>query len=441
MCLACSSSVKKMDETLIQEINKSLTSELLNVWYPTTIDSTYGGFLSDFTYDWRPDGRQNKMIVTQTRHVWTCANAALFFKDDRYRSIAEHGFNFLKTKMWDDTYGGFYTYRNQQGLPIEQPFTDGKMAYGNAFAIYALAAYFELTDDSTALSLAKDTFYWLEKHSHDPVEKGYMNDMSRDGTWLSNLPSVPKNPRYRPIHWKDQNSSIHLLEAFSELYRVWPDSLLHERLVEMLTLIRDRIVTEKGYLTLFMEKDWTPVSFAGSSEAERQATFYFDHISFGHDVETAYLMLEACHVLGQHSESKTLTIAKKMVDHALKYGWDKTYGGFFDGGYYPEKSDSVVIVNDAKVWWVQADGLNALLLMSKLFPKEQRYRQAFLAQWDYINQQLIDHVFGGWYYEGLDITPNARKAPKASDWKVNYHNTRALMNCIKMLRSEHELIQ
>ncbi|HEX9974704.1 MAG TPA: AGE family epimerase/isomerase, partial [bacterium] len=343
--------------------------------------------------------------------------------------------------MWDTMYGGFFMLRNRQGNPIQGGYGDDKSAYGNAFAIYALASYYAISDDISALNLAQKTFLWLEKHSHDPEYKGYFDRMKRDGTWYSKSDSKLNPRQLVGAGLKDQNSSIHLLEAFAELYRVWPDSLLRERLVEMLTLIRDTITTEKGYLTLFLARDWTPVSFRDSSDAVRSANYFLDHVSFGHDVETAYLMLEASHVLGIKSDAKTLIVGKKIVDHALSNGWDDQNGGFFYQGYYFKNSDMITIIDETKTWWVQAEGLNALLLMAKLFPNEKKYEAAFKKQWEYMKKYLIDHEHGGWYMEGLDKSPDKKKAPKAFDWKVNYHDARALMNCIKMLRSEHELIK
>ncbi len=425
----CTASIEADNQQLIDEMEESLEYELLNAWYPTTLDTVHGGFLSDFNCDWQPDGPQNKMIVTQTRHVWTASKAAQFYDKDIYRRIAEHGFHFLRAKMWDEPYGGFYTIRDREGFSIGEPAQDGKSAYGNAFAIYALSAYYAMTGDTSALNLAKKTFFWLDEHSRDPEYKGYFDRLARDGS--------------RPSggSWKDQNSSIHLLEAFTELYGVWPDSLLRERLLEMLALIRDTITTETGYLTLFFERDWTPISFRDSSEAVRRANYFLDHVSFGHDVETAYLMLEASHALGLESDTQTLQVAKKMVDHSLAKGWDSNNGGFYYQGYYYNDSDSISIINEVKTWWVQAEGLNALLLMSKLFPEEKKYYTAFKRQWEYIKTYLIDHERGGWYEEGLDKSPEQLEAAKATDWKVSYHDVRAMMNCIKMLRSEHELTE
>jgi mannobiose 2-epimerase len=436
----CDSPITKKNKDIIEQMEKSLNNELLDIWYPISLDTIYGGFLSDFTYNWQPNGPQNKMLVTQTRHIWTTSQASMFYEENSYCRMAEQGFHFLRDKMWDNEYGGFYMLRNRQGDTIQKNNIDNKSAYGNAFAIYALSTYFILSGDSSALKLAQKTFFWLEKHSHDSEFKGYFDNLRRDGSLPNMESSNMRRHHFNNARWKDQNSSIHLLEAFTSLYKVWPDSFLRERLLELLFLIRDTITTEKGYLTLFLKRDWTPISFRDSSQAIREANYFIDHVSFGHDVETAYLMLEASHALGLESDNKTLTIAKKMVDHALANGWDKDNGGFYYQGYYFKNVDSLSIINEKKIWWVQAEGLNALLLMAKLFPQDEKYYQAFEKQWQYIDKYMIDHKYGGWYGEGLDKSPAHEKSPKAYDWKVNYHNFRALVNCIKMLKSEHELI-
>lgn len=441
--LGCISAIKKEDKKLIDEIDQSLRYDLLDAWYPVSMDTVYGGFLSDFTYNWQPKGHQNKTLVAQARHIWTASEAAMFYREDKYQKIAEHGFCFLKDKMWDKEHGGFYTQLNREGYSTDSEFGNYKIAYGNAFAIYALVAYYRVSGDTSALNLARKTFVWLNRHSYDPEFKGYFNVLKKDGSWsfpVMDNDLKPSTHYLRNAGWKDQNTSIHLLEAFAELYKVWPDSLLHERLLEMLVLVRDTIMNKKGYLTLFFERNWTPVSFRDSSEVVRKANYYYDHISFGHDVETAYLILEASYDLGIESDTKTLTCSRNLVDHSLANGWDNDRGGFYDAGYNFYDTDYISIINNAKIWWVQAEGLNALLLMARLFPEEEKYYNVFRKQWEYINKYLVDHKHGGWYEEGLDNSPLKLKARKAYDWKINYHNARALMNCIKMLKSEYELL-
>lgn len=420
---------------LVKEMQYALVDEVLKPWYPRTIDNEYGGFLTDFNYKWELDGPQNKMLVSQTRHVWSTSTMDEFLNDKKYLEYAEHGYEFLRDKMWDKDNGGFYFLRNREGNPISGIPVE-KNSYSNAFAIYSLAAYYKISKDESALDLAKATFIWLEEHAHDPVNKGYFDLLSEDGS-IRKVPNPKRGDQYLvDPSWKDQNSSIHLLEAFTLLYSVYPDSLLKERLSEMLSIVRDKIVNKTGYLSLYLTNNWQPLSFKDSSEQIRKANYYLDHVSFGHDVETAYLMLEASHVLGIENDTKTIAITKKMVDHSLKNGWDPEKGGFYYEGYYFKGKDKLEIINPEKVWWVQAEGLNALLLMSKLFPEEEKYYDNFLKQWEYIKAYMIDHEHGGWYGAGLDESPQMATAPKAYDWKVNYHTVRALMNCIKRLTEE-----
>jgi mannobiose 2-epimerase len=276
---------------LANEMERSLQKDLLERWYPKAVDSLQGGFLSTFTFDFKPTGSQDKFIVTQARHTWTNAMAAMRYPEStHYLQWSKHGFQFLRDVLWDKTHGGFYSLVSRNG----EVKNEDKTAYGNAFAIFALATYYKASGDTAALELVKKSFHWLETHSHDPTNKGYFQHLQRNGTPQKRSSSTPSTS---DLGYKDQNSSIHLLEAFTALYEVWKDSLVKERLSEMLLLIRDRITTSRGSLTLFLQRDWTPVSYRDLSRQVVLKHKNLDHISFGHDVETAYLMLEASHVL------------------------------------------------------------------------------------------------------------------------------------------------
>jgi mannobiose 2-epimerase len=258
-------------EDIAKEIEKSLQNDLLNKFYPMIIDKQNGGFLSSFSYDWKPTGSQDKMIVSQARHTWTPAKAVQFYPNSPvYQTTAEHGYVFIRDVMWDKINGGFYTWVSRDGKPREN---EHKTAYGNAFGIYALAAYYQLSGDTTALNLAKQAFLWLEKNSHDPKLKGYFQHLTKEGKVVKTAGKQAASSTSKEIGYKDQNSSIHLLEAFTELYSVWPDDLVRQRLNEMFLLIRDTIVTPTGYLTLFLTPDWKPVSYRDSSETARKANY------------------------------------------------------------------------------------------------------------------------------------------------------------------------
>jgi len=420
---------KKARLQIANEIENSIQHEMLNKWYPQNMDTINGGFITSFTYDFKPAGSQDKFIVTQARHTWSTSKAAMRYPGIvYYKTLAKNGYQFLHDVMWDKQYGGFYTMVGRKGNVIDST----KNAYGNAFGIYALAAYCQLSHDANALGFAQEAFMWLEKHSHDPVYKGYYQHMQRDGTPIQRSATTPATAE---TGYKDQNSSIHLLEAFTELYAVWPNDLLRQRLREMLLLIRDTMIGKKGYLTLFFQPDWTPVSISDSSNEYIMAHHGLDYVSFGHNVETSYLLLEASHTLNIQNDTATLRIAKQMVDHALQNAWDNKTGGFYDAGYYFKNKPGLTIISKEKNWWSQAEAMNALLLMSHLFPGDaMRYFDKFQHQWNYIQTYMIDHAYGDWYANGTDIDPEIKTALKGHIWKGNYHQFRAMMNCVDRLR-------
>lgn len=417
---------------LLEAARTSLRDDLLAPFYPRAVDGEHGGFLSGFAHDWTPLLEQDKMIVTQARHIWTLAKAAAVFPEQRtvYLDAAAQGVAFLRERMWDDAAGGFVSLVARDGTWKRggDPFTQGKTAYGNAFAVYGLAAYHAATGDTAALGLAQRTFRWLDAHLYDPEHGGYFQFAAPGGGALA--------AGWGPHPPKDQNSSIHLLEAFTELYAVWPDPVLRERLEELLVLIRDTLTAKPGYLRLFFEADWTPVSYRDSTEAVRAAHYDLDHVSYGHDVETAFLMLEAAHVLGL-DPAPTLAAGKRMVDHALMHGWDAAHGGFYNGGVYETIDGPPVLAGTGKTWWAQAEGLHTLLVMAQHFPDDPiRYRERFDTMWAYIQRYLIDPEHGGWYQGGLDAEPGQAAAPKATLWKAAYHDGRALMNVARLLKQE-----
>ncbi len=432
------------EENILEEMYEYVGKNLLDKWYPLAVDRQNGGYYTDISYDWKIAPVQHKMIVTQARYVWTASKAAIMFGSKVYADAARHGFDFLRNSMWDQKYGGFYQMRDGRGKVCDYlGFFDEKRTYGNAFAIYGLAALYELTKDQKVLDFAGEAFRWIEGHASDPKQKGYFQFISPEGEPFDKSSSY-KTGAYDDVElgYKDQNSSIHLLEAYTELYNVWPDPAIKERLMALLLLIRDVITTKKGYMNLFFHNDWTPVSFKDAPKEVREKNYRLDHVSFGHDYETGFLMLEASHALGLRNDTETLKTARRMVDHAIANGWDSQNGGFFDAGYYFAGDDKCTIIQSTKNWWAQAEALNVLLIMSKIFPERKVYWEYFAKQWAYVKNYLLDREHGDWFEGGLDKEPHFKTGPKGHIWKCNYHTGRAMMNCIKMLaRDDFKLVK
>lgn len=403
---------------LAGEIEKHWKDELLPLWFPRAIDQERGGFYSQFNEDWSRGDRNDKTIVYQARMTWVCAQVAMRYPELRpqYLKYTRHGVDCLERVLWDREHGGFYWGLDEKGQVVDRYGTE-KHAYGISFGIYGLAAAYKATKDARALEMAKRTFAWLDRHGHDGRNGGYYEAFARDGSVILAPAKGGKKTDQLGTQYgfKSMNSHIHLLEALTELYGVWPDPKLEARLREVFGVVRDKVAVEPGCLNLYFTPDWRAVP---------------DHDSFGHDVETAYLLLEAAEALKQASDARTNAVAKSLVDHGLEWGWDNENGGFYDRG----AAFSAAWARE-KVWWTQADGLNALLLMHEKYgSRDPRYFKAFLQQWDFIRKHQVDATHGGWH-NTVSAEGHAEPGrPKATIWKAAYHDGRALMNVAERLR-------
>ena len=403
------------------KIDGLLRGELTKHWYPHALDRARGGFHQTYARDWKALPDDNAFLVYQARMTWTAAAFAEYSKADRdeYAKYARHGVEFLDRSMRDKEQGGFHFLVGPDGK-FDPKLGEEKHVYGTAFALYAASKAREATGDDLALKVARDAFDWLERQAHDKEQGGYFEALTRDGrpilTYDPASPPTKRVDRLNVYHgFKSMNSHIHLLEALAAYSRVDPTPIVKQRLEETLAIVRDKIAVEPGALNLYLTRDWraTPA-----------------HDSFGHDVETAYLLVEAAEAAEMKDDPKTWRVARSLIDHALDFGWDETHGGFYDkGDVFAGRA-----YDTTKVWWTQAEGLNALLLMHTRYGREtDRYWRAFLKQWSFIENHQIDPVHGGWFGEVTREGKLIGEGNKASQWKANYHTSRALMNVATML--------
>ncbi len=435
--VCCETKTTEQTITIKDRLEQLLNEQTLNPWYPRVIDKINGGYYSNFSNDWTKLEQQEKFIVTQARHVWTLSKAFEFYPERaEYKDFARHGYEFLRDHMWDSEYGGFYQLVDSTGAVPENDNTLDKRAYGNAFAIYGLAAYYKISNDPEVLDLVKMAFSWFDEHAHDPENGGYYEYLYRDGTFIPRSILEDGYNAYDGsyVGLKDFNSSIHILEAFTELHQVWQDDTVKARLNEMFKVVSETMYDPRGFLKLYFYPDWTLVQDEDMEPIIGDRSQYTNHVTFGHDVETAFLLLEAAEVLGV-PEEQIMPKAKLFVDHALEKGWDKEKGGFYDVGKYID--GNLQILEEGKNWWAQAEGLNSLLLMHTHFPDDPNlYYKKFELMFNYIDQNLIDHQNKGWYPGGIDHHPEYKNARKAHIWKGNYHTARSMMHCIAMLENQ-----
>ncbi len=409
---------------IAEQTRDNLQNQVLQKWFPAAVNRERGGFDQNFAADWTKLPGDERSIVYQSRLTWTAAQAAMRLPREEYiyRNYARHGLASLRDTMWDAQKGGFY-WRVEKGADgsISAERNGEKHAYGNAFAIYALSAAYRATKEPDALRLAQTAFDWLDKNAHDDVNGGYFEALTREGRPIMQPYSPDQLSDFIGTRYgyKSMNTHIHLLEAYGALYEVAPSARLKMRLNELFDLVRDKITVEPGALNQYFTPDWRPVPAEDS---------------YGHDIETAYLLTEAAHILGRGNDVKARRAARMLVDHTLDVAFDQELGGIAnDGGTFGG------IHNSDKVWWSQAEALNALLLMHELYgtgpSADPRYWQAFVKQWNFIRQYQIDPVNGGWYsFVNADGTPPPATQVKSNQWTESYHQGRALMNVTETLQ-------
>ena len=403
---------------LAEQMRDNLQNQVLAKWFPAAVNRERGGFDQNFAADWTRLPGAERSIVYQARLTWTASQAAMRLPAEEfiYRNHARHGLQFLRDSMWDAQNGGFY-WQIENGVADRN---GEKHVYGQALAISALSAAYRATRDPEALRLAQQTFGWLDKRAHDDKNGGYFEALKRDGTPIMAPYSEGRSDfigtRYG---FKSMNTHLHLLEAYGALYEVWPNAALKVRLNELFDLVRDKITVEPGALHQFFTPDWRPVPAPDS---------------YGHDIETAYLLAETARFLGRDDDGKTRRVARSLVDHTLEVAFDQELGGVYnDGNAWGN------IANSDKVWWAQAEALNALLLMHELYGSgpnaDRRYWDAFVKQWDFIRKYQVDASNGGWYsYVKADGTAPPMEQVKSDRWTDTYHQSRALMNVTQTLK-------
>lgn len=403
-------------QRLGREVDEALVRHDIAVWFPRCVDTVAGGFTAGYSNTWERLPRQTKGLVFNARMTWFTAQVSERMTGEsavRFRGYALHGMKFLQ-RMWDSERGGFFWELNEDGsVPAGNP--DEKYAYGIAFAIYACANVARVTQDRDALSLAEQTFRWFDERAHDSSNGGYNEILGGDGRLLLKPCSkLARDTLGIPSGYKTSNAQIHLVEALTELYPVWPDAKLRSRLEELFHIVRDRMFVLPGCLSQSYTADFRPVPALDS---------------YGHDVEAGYLLIEAARVLGMPDDAGTWEKARLLVDNALNHSFDGNLGGFYSDG--PAFCNAA---NLEKVWWVQAEALNALLFLHERFGADDlRYWTAFTRTWQFFCRYQIDSRNGGWHQRiWLDDRP--LPGPKGHNWKDAYHTGRALVNVSKSLR-------
>lgn len=405
---------------LASQMDAQLQTHVLDCWFPRAVDTQRGGFHQTFTRSWKRVPGDERSLVHQARQTWLAAQAALHDASQKtqWLSYARHGFEFLAAQLWDNDAGGFFWALDTHGKPVHG---GEKHVCGLAFAIFALSDYHRASGDQRALQWAQRTFEWLEEQAYDDAHGGYYEALDRTGRRILKAPDArrPNDLIGTRFGRKSANTILHLLEAFAALLRVWPEALLAKRQEQLLALTRDILIGPPGALPPSFDPDWRNPS---------------GNRSYGHDVEAAFLLLDAAASLGEPHDDTTWQAARRLTDHALDHGWDARFGGCFDVA-----DERGTIRCDEKVWWAQAEACHTFLLLHEKFGDQTlRYWHAFLRQWHFIIAHQLDYRYGGWHHTVSRRGRPLRGGFKSDCWTDGYHQSRALINTSARL---HRLAQ
>lgn len=397
-------------EFLKSETKSELILNILPFWMNKMIDTQNGGFYGRIEGNGTIHPEADKGCVLNSRILWTFSSAYRILKNPDYLKVAEKSKDYLLKYFFDKENGGVYWLLDNKGN-----MKDGKkQIYAQAFAIYGLTEYYRASNDQNSLDKAIELFYLIEKYSFDSDRDGYFEAFSREWGEMDDLRLSAKDANEK----KTMNTHLHILEAYTNLYRVWKDDLLKNQLYELLKVFSEKIINSSSFnLNMFFDEDWNDKT---------------DLVSYGHNIESSWLIYEAAEVLGDEDlimelKDKCIKIAEVSKEGIMKDG-SMIYERFFETGH----------TDYDRHWWVQAESVIGFLNAYYISGKEE-YLNLSLAGWKFISENIIDKKNGEWYWS-VDryLMPNV-KEDKAGFWKCPYHNSRMCLEIIERTElSSHE---
>ncbi|MFO7669241.1 MAG: AGE family epimerase/isomerase [Bacteroidales bacterium] len=386
------------------ELESELIENILPWWMKYTPDHKFGGFHGHVGHDNKVVEGASKGAVLNARILWTFSAAYRMYKNPVYLDTARRAYQYIITHFTDKKHGGVYWELEADGRVR----SSRKQIYAIAFTIYGLAEYHMASGDDQPLKIARGLFLDTEAHALDKQKNGYTEALSRDWKPLEDLRLSEKDQNES----KTMNTHLHILEAYTNLYRVWRDPSLKEALENVLRLLMDRFMNHESlHLNLFFDDNWTLKSTL---------------VSFGHDIEAAWLMHEAARVL--ENQALILETGKLAVDMARENfsGLDGDGGLFYE--FFPEENR----FDTDKHWWPQSEAMVGYYNAFQLSGDEAFLGKA-IKSWTFIREQLIDREFGEWNLSVSREGVPQREKEKAGFWKCPYHNGRACMEMIQRI--------
>ena len=386
-------------DKFLHEVRKNLTSCILPYWL--RLKDPRGGFYGEVAADGTILYDAPRGVILNARIIWSFAAAYQALPDTAYLVAAVHARDYFLEHFCDHKYGGVYWSVDAAGERLDTK----KQLYSQGFAIYALSELYKATGDDEVLKNAINLYKVVETYFADKENGGYIEALARDFSPLEDMSLSAHDINAD----KTMNSHLHVLEAYANLYQVWPDEELKAAVEKLLDIIGTKVMAADGHLQLYFRKDWSVMPGG---------------VSYGHDIETSWLALECAMAL------KDIDVVNRVRPLALAMGKAGNEGLFPDGSMRYEKFLDGKY-DDSRQWWVQAETVVGNLWLWKYHSDPQGAERA-LSAWSYIRENLVDSKDGEWWWAVLPDGKVDLSQPKVGFWKCPYHNTRMCLQVLSL---------
>lgn len=388
---------------LLKDKAKAELTSILKYWLKNTIDEENGGFVGEINHQNVINNNSEKGAVLNARILWSFSAAYAVEKNPEYLSTAKRAFQYIKDYFFDKEFGGIFWSLNADGSPKDTK----NQIYAIAFVIYGLSEFYKIFKNEDALELAQSLFYKIELYSKDYKNKGYLEAFTRDWQEIEDLRLSEKDANEK----KTMNTHLHIVEAYANLYTIWPNQKLKDAIKEILEVIAIYFIDKNSWhLKLFFDENW--------KEKE-------DVISYGHDIEAAWLLQWCAETI------EDVDLVKSYQKYAVEFAKSTKEGIDSDGGlwyeYEPKKQELIA----EKHWWPQAELWIGMINAWQLTQNEE-FLDITEKNFEFVEKYIIDLKKGEWIW-GVYADYSPILKDKAGFWKCPYHNSRACIELIKRL--------
>ena len=393
-------------DNLKQTMKDVLEHNILSYWIDHVVDKENGGFYGRIDGDDQIHAQAEKGAVMNARILWAFSAAYRVLRNPAYLEAATRAKDYFLAHFVDKENGGVYWSVDYQGNPLDTK----KQTYAIGFAIYGFSEYARATGDAEALEMAKRLYHDIETHAYDSENQGYIEALTCEWQPIADMRLSDKDENGS----RTMNTHLHIIEPYTNLYRVWKDAALEKSIRNLLDIFTDKLLNpETHHLDLFFDDKWQ-----GKRNVE----------SYGHDIEASWLLHETALVL----DDKTVLQKMEQVIRRIADAADE--GLRPDGSMVYEHWKDTDEYDLQRQWWVQCENIIGHIDLYQYFGYEDSLEKAIQC-WNFVQKNLIDVKNGEWHWAVLDDGTINRADDKAGFWKCPYHNSRM---CLELIERDYE---